>query len=43
MSKIRFNKVKNRDGVKEYKIFLGTQDIAGMMLRLHNAFDEMHI
>lgn len=43
MSKIRFNKVKNRDGVKEYKIFLGTQDIAGMMLRLHNAFDEMGI
>lgn len=28
---------------KDYKIFLGTQEIAGVMLRMHNAFDKMGI
>lgn len=28
---------------RKYKIFLGTQEIAGMMLRLHKGFDELQI
>ncbi|MCI8918681.1 MAG: hypothetical protein HFH29_07930 [Eubacterium sp.] len=34
---------KRKYTLKDYRIFLGTQEIAGVMLRLHNAFDDLGI